>query len=87
MLNDAQKRVFSDLTWPTQYNGGVAYGIDTVLSINGCKVVLYPSGKIDILTVSGSEFARASEKIIREKYGHLILDHVRTLYNPLTGAR
>src|SRR4051794_22647609 len=81
MLNEKQKNVASQITWPSQY-GGVSYGYDQVLSINGCRVILYPSGKIDILTVGNSQFARDTEKVIREKYGHLILDHVRTLYAP-----
>lgn len=78
-MNAEQQALAAKLTWPGFHGGEpVASGVDTTLRVNGVRVILYPSGKLDILAVEDSDYARRCEARIREELGDLILGHVRT---------
>ena len=79
-LNDKQSDLAAKLTWPSTFQGGVAYGYDKVLRVNGLTIILYPSGKCGILTVDDSDMAREAEAVVRDKFKDYILDHVGTYY-------
>lgn len=76
-LDPRQKSAMRDLTWPGMH-GVTASHMDVVQYVNGVRIIVYPNGKLDILTVSDTPSAREAEAKIREKFGDKILGHVRT---------
>lgn len=78
-MNDKQFDLFKSLTWPSHY-GGVAYSTDTLLSINGVKVIIYPSGKFSILAVDDSDMAREAEQVLTTKFADKMLGEGRATY-------
>lgn len=79
-MNDKQHDLVRSLTWPSYY-GGTSTTTDIVLSINGVKVFIYPSGKFAILAVDDSDMARQAEQVLTTKFADKMLgEGVATYY-------
>ena len=76
-MNDKQAKAFRQITWLPE-TGPTGWSFDTVANVNGCRVILYPSGKLDILSVADSPGAREYEAALRKHHGSDILGHVGT---------
>ena len=74
MANQAQRDTMAKVSWPVY--GVTATHLDTVLYVNGVRLIVYPNGKLDVLAVENDDHARETEASIRERFGHLILGHV-----------
>lgn len=81
-MTNEQQQTIQELTDPSRYGGAVSHTINTVLSINGCHIIIYPNGRIDILAVSDGDYAAAAENVIRDyaagnRDGKKMLNHTR----------